>query len=134
MKEHLHILQHSLGLDEYGRGRQYRNHYVTGPGSTDWDACRALVDAGLMKEFPASQLSGGDPIFTVTEAGIAFVAKNSPKPPKVSRSRARYLRFLEFGDGFQSFLDFCRWDTAPERRWNTGRSRRTSLEPDFSPF
>lgn len=29
----LNILQHSLGLDEYGRGTPYRNHFVTGEGS-----------------------------------------------------------------------------------------------------
>jgi hypothetical protein len=32
---HLHILRHSLGLDDEGRGNQYRNYYcaaVTRPG------------------------------------------------------------------------------------------------------
>lgn len=38
---------------------------------------------------------------------------------KPSKSRARYLRFIEYGDGFNSFLDFCRWDANPERSWNT---------------
>ena len=37
MDSKLHILQHSLGLDKYGDGNQYRNHFVTGPGSTDFD-------------------------------------------------------------------------------------------------
>ena len=35
-----------------------------------------------------------------------------------SRSKRRYLRFLEYGDGFKTFLDFCRWDAMPERSWN----------------
>lgn len=118
MKEHLHILQHSLGLDQYGQGRQYRNHFVTGPETDNYPACRALVEAGLMYERTGNALTGGDPCFAVTLAGIEFVALNSPKPPKVSRSRARYLRFLEFGDSFSSFLDFCRWDADPERSWN----------------
>lgn len=118
-QQHLHILQHSLGLDAYGQGRQYRNHFVTGPGSKDWDACRALVDAGLMTENKGHELlTAGDSVFYVTEAGKDYVAANSPKPPKVSRSRARYLRFLEYGDSFSNFLEFCRWDAEPERSWN----------------
>jgi len=118
----LHILQHSLGLDQYGEGRQYRNHFVTGPGSKDWDDCRALVNAGLMTENKGHELlTAGDSVFYVTPAGIDFVALNSPPKPKVSRSKQRYQRFLEYGDGFESFLDFCRWDSAPARSWNTGR-------------
>jgi hypothetical protein len=99
MKEHLHILQHSLGLDEYGQGRQYRNHFVTGPGSKDWDACRALTDAGLMTENKGhALLPVGDSVFYVTPAGIDFVATNSPKPPKVSRNRRRYAAFMDLTD------------------------------------
>ena len=32
------------------------------------------------------------------------------KVRKLTRSQKRYLRFLEYGDGFESFIDFCRWD------------------------
>lgn len=39
------------------------------------------------------------------------------KVRKLTRSQIRYHRFLEFGDGFDSFLDFCRWESAPERSW-----------------
>src|SRR6478609_3022343 len=42
----LHILQHSLGLDEHGRGTMYRSHFVTGEGSKDHADCMALVEAG----------------------------------------------------------------------------------------
>ena len=63
------VLRHALGL---GRERTpYRNHFVTGPGSDDFDDCRALVAAGLMKEYRSSPLSGGNPIFAVTAAGRA---------------------------------------------------------------
>lgn len=44
------------------------------------------------------------------------------KVRKPSRYQARYQRFLEYGDGFDSFLDFCYWDAAPERSWNGGRA------------
>jgi len=29
---------------------------------------------------------------------------------KMSRSQARYQRYLEYGDWFDTFLDFCQWD------------------------
>lgn len=67
--EQREILRHALGL---GRGdRDYRNHFVTGPGSTDYPHCEALVAAGLMLRWEGNPLSGGDPIYRVTDAGRA---------------------------------------------------------------
>lgn len=37
---------------------------------------------------------------------------------KPTKSQERYQRFLEYGDGFESFLDFCRWDADKSRSWN----------------
>lgn len=95
----LHILQHALGRDEYGRprsasGEDYRNHYVTGEACDSYAACEEAERQGLMQRHARSALSGGDWVFTVTDAGRAYIAEHSPKPPKVSRSRARYLRWL----------------------------------------
>lgn len=42
------------------------------------------------------------------------------KVRKPSRYQVRYMRWLEYGDGFDSFIDFCRWDAQPERSWNGG--------------
>lgn len=100
-KELLHILQHSLGLDQYGQGRQYRNHYVA--GGDDAKKCRSLVGQGYMQEHQATQLSGGDPVFTVTPAGIDYVSLNSPAPPqkpKLTRSQKRYQEYLAADDWF----------------------------------
>jgi hypothetical protein len=93
----LHILQHSLGVDKFGQGRQYRNHFCTGPGSKDYDDCKSLVAAGLMAEHPGSELTGGDNLFTVTPAGIDYVALHSPPVPpeqKLTRSQRRYRQYL----------------------------------------
>ena len=125
MDSKLHILQHSLGLDKYGGGNQYRNHFATGPNGKDFADCVALAEMGLMKDCGTSSFTGDMHCFVVTPAGIDYVALNSPaRPPvpKVSRSKARYGRFLEYGDMFDSFLDFCRWDSEPERSWNGGRA------------
>ena len=108
MNSKLHILQHSLGLDQYGAGRQYRNHFVTGEGSDDFPLCRELVAEGLMTERAGNELSGGSPVFFVTRAGIDFVAKNSPaKPPekKLTRSQRRYREWLRADCG----LSFAEW-------------------------
>lgn len=74
------ILRHALGL---GRSdREYRNHFVTGPGSTDYPHCEALVKAGFMTRREGSELSGGDLIYLVTEAGRIAVRM---KPRAVMR-------------------------------------------------
>jgi hypothetical protein len=71
------ILRHALGL---GRSsREYRNHFVTGPGSTDYPHCEALVAAGLMTKRPGHALSGGDPIYSVTDAGRTALASASSR-------------------------------------------------------
>ncbi len=29
---------------------------------------------------------------------------------KLTRSQQRYQRYLEYGDSFETFIDFCKWD------------------------
>lgn len=38
---------------------------------------------------------------------------------KITAAQKRYRRFLEYGDCFDSFIGFCRWDAEPERSWNS---------------
>ena len=78
--EQHNILRHALGLSSVGMkssDREYRNHFVTGPGSTDYPHCEALVAAGLMTKRPGHPLSGGDPIYAVTDEGKT-VARSKP--------------------------------------------------------
>jgi hypothetical protein len=113
----LHILQHALGLDEYGQGRQYRNHFVA--GGKDLDYCRQLVGMGYMKEHPATAISGGNPWFSVTPAGIDAVAQFSPEPPKLTRAQKRYRDHLHADAGltFAEGLGIKVPDVEFERRW-----------------
>lgn len=99
--EQLHILQHSLGVDEFGQGKMYRNHFCA--GGEDEDICRQLVDAGYMETFERPYL----PYYncSVTKDGKAAMAEQSPKPPKLSRSQRRYRRFLDHDSG----LSFGEW-------------------------
>jgi hypothetical protein len=108
----LHLLQHALGLDQHGRGTAYRNHFVTGEGSDDHSDCIALVAYGFMTMRTGSELSGGDDIFRVTDAGRDAVAAQSPKAPKIPRAKQRYLDYLE-ADSSSSFIDWLRWNTRP---------------------
>ena len=63
----LEIMQHALGVQR-GR-REFRNHFVTGPGSTDYADCEVLVSLGMMTKRNGSQLTGGDPCYHVTDSG-----------------------------------------------------------------
>ena len=102
----LDILQHALGRDEFGQRRRaatedYRNHFCTSEGGSDWELCEEAVRAGLMTKHPPSAISGGDWIFVVTPNGKAHVDYASPKPPKVSRSQARYRAWLDADCGMK---------------------------------
>ncbi|QCP88280.1 hypothetical protein EYE35_21165 [Cereibacter sphaeroides] len=69
MSQHqIKLARHALGLPNR-RKQSYRNHFVTGPGAPDYEAWEAMVADGLAKKFPASALSGGDPVFILTPRG-----------------------------------------------------------------
>ena len=66
------------------------------------------------KRMSSSDLTGGGSCFYVTEKGRLWVVKNSPDPPKLSRAKLRYRRYLDCGECFESFIAFCRYDAARE--------------------
>ncbi len=107
----LRILQHALGVDQYGRGHHHRNYFVTGEGSADYGHCLQLVDAGLMTRTPGTAITGWDDLFCATPEGIDYVAQHSPAPPKLTRSQKRYLEFLNADSG----LSFAEWIGAPRK-------------------
>jgi hypothetical protein len=101
----LEILQHALGLDQYGRGSEYRNRFVTGPGSADFDRCRELVGRGFMEDHGTHALYGGSHLFAVTDTGRRYVRGQSPRPPKLTVGQRRYQRYLDADCG----LSFGEW-------------------------
>lgn len=104
----LHILQHSLGVNQYGQGEQFRNHFCTGPRSTDYQTCKEAVSLGLMVEREKVAMYGGDSVFFVTPKGVDHVALNSPAEPpkpKLTRSQQRYRDYLHA----ESSLSFPEW-------------------------
>jgi hypothetical protein len=106
----LHILQHALGLDDYGQGSAYRNHFVASPSSAiTWAMCMAHVEAGRMVRHEPREMFGGEDCycFVVTEPGRQYVREHSPRPPRVhlTRSQRRYREFLQSDSG----LSFGEW-------------------------
>jgi len=113
--EQLHILQHSLGLDEYGRGTFYRNRFVTGEGSKDHADCIALVEQGFMSRIANVKLFGGSDCFTVTEEGKRAAVLESPAPPRLTRSQQTYRDWLNY-DSDMPFIEYAKWKSRERRR------------------
>lgn len=63
------IMTHTLGLNRSLSA--FRNHFVTGEGSIDYPICERLVASGFMTKRAGNVLSGGDDIYSVTDAGRA---------------------------------------------------------------
>ena len=100
----LEILQHALGVDQYGRGEMYRNHFCA--GGSDEVVCRELVALGYMTSFEREWLPYYNCV--VTDAGKAAMLAESPKPQKLTPSQRRYQRFLDADTG----LKFREWLSA----------------------
>lgn len=105
----LGVLQHSLGLDQYGNGSRYRNHFCAGPGSSDFKLCAQATELGLMVARGPRAITGGDHLFSVTTAGDEFIAQHSPIPPKLTRGQRRYRAYLAVADCFESFGHWLKW-------------------------
>jgi hypothetical protein len=92
----LHVLQHSLGVDGFGRGNHYRNRYVCDPGNPEIESLLAL---GLMEDVTRQVRTSMDGMhcYVVTDAGKRAMFANSPRPPKLTRSEKRWARFVDSG-------------------------------------
>ncbi|MDP9630038.1 UNVERIFIED_ORG: hypothetical protein J2W85_002099 [Ensifer adhaerens] len=110
----LHILQHSLGADEYGRGGGYRDHFVTGEGSNDHADCMELVEAGFMTRRATIEMYGGDDFFRVTEEGKLAMLQYSPQPPKLTKGQQRYQDYLD-ADCSMTFIEYLKYRDARDR-------------------
>jgi len=98
----LHILRHSLGLDDNGHGNQYRNYFCSGKDCDGFDDLLALCRMKLMRPLGHQ---GANEYFAVTDEGIKAALKDVVYP-KLTRSQIRYQRFLnaDLGISFGEFL------------------------------
>lgn len=109
--EQLRILQHSLGVEQYGRTPKgftpyTRNHFCA--GAEDEPICRELIALGYMQQHRTTEVF---PDFncSVTELGKKAMREASPQPPVLSRSQRRYRNFLD-ADLDCSFREYLRID------------------------
>jgi hypothetical protein len=109
--EQLQILQHSLGVDQYGQGKQYRNYFCAGEGTADYAVCRELVQMGYM--WQGHRMNESDIIFHVHEQGKSAMRGHSPLPPTLTRSQQRYRDFLKSDSGL-SFYEWLTYKSTPE--------------------
>lgn len=109
------LMQHCCGLSN----GEKRNFFGTSKGYPDSDEFEKLVSIGLAVSHKPPSWSGDTALYTLTDEGKRVAAETMPKPKKLTRGQQRYQRYLEYGDCFDSFVDFCRWDVDPERSWNT---------------
>jgi len=109
----LEIIQHALGADKYGRRpRDSRNFFCA--GEADESDCKALVEKGLMKQHKRTELY---PYFncSVTDDGINAMLRESPAPPKLTRSQKRYQSFLDADSGM-SFREWIKHEAAANEK------------------
>jgi hypothetical protein len=99
-------LLHMLGLDA-DHCVPWRNHYVTGENDP---AIMAGIAAGYIE--PARSpgfLPAEDRVYRATPAGIeAAITENKRRNPKPSRSKARYLHWINVSDVYWP-MKFGEW-------------------------
>jgi len=105
MDKTLHVLQHALGLDQYGRGAGHRNYFVTDCGTTDWPTCVMAAADGLMTQTKGNAITGGGDVFRVTPAGMVWVQQHSPKAPTLTRAQRTYREWSRHDNG----MTFGEW-------------------------
>lgn len=82
----------------------YRNHYA----SDQTEDIKALCAAGLIRDHGEQPIASGLRYYTVTPAGLQAMHKQSPKPPKESKSKSRYAKWLKVADAYGN-MTFGQW-------------------------
>ncbi len=129
----LSILQHTLGLDQYGqppKGRVpcsdddfpncYRNNYVIGEESPDFATLCDLVTCGLMTDAGAKEILGGMHVFHATQRGFEAVRRYSPRPPKQTKAQRRWQHFRDVREAWG--LTFKEYLNSPARKESEARA------------
>lgn len=73
-KDQLKILQHSLGVDEFGEGSMYKNHFCA--GGDDVPICDSLVATGLMA-CNSPCVGSSYQLYSVTDEGKRLMKEKS---------------------------------------------------------
>jgi hypothetical protein len=112
-KRQLEIIQHAVGADEFGKRKQSDNRNFFCAGPEDEPDCQALIELGYMQRHRTTELF---PYFncSVTGDGINAMLRESPPPPKKTRSQLRMEEYRSFSDAydctFREFLNIIKTD------------------------
>lgn len=92
----------------------------TGRYVTDDARVIEMADRGLLKDYGPQNLAGGMHYFTMTSAGRKALSdwratQPVKAPVKVTRSRQRYLDYIEVADCFDGFLSYLNYLTRKRR-------------------
>lgn len=120
----LHVLQHTLGVNKYGQGTQYRNHFCCAPGYSDYETCYSLAKQGYMIHRGSSILPERNVFFHATPEGRAAMARDSPEPPKLTRSQRRYQQYHNSGAA-----DAYGWNFGDWLKYEEARRKERALDP-----
>lgn len=72
------LARHALGLS-HKRKVSYRNYFVTGKGSCNYDHWVAMVAMGAASQRKGNDLSGGDDVFWLTRDGAEYALNDGEK-------------------------------------------------------
>lgn len=102
-EKQLHILRHTIGLDQKGKGTEYRNYYCAQVSDPE---CEALCELGLMQRRRKIN-DDQDQYYHVTEAGrIMAQPRESEREKPLTKSQLRYRHYLhsELNMSFKEYL------------------------------
>lgn len=109
-KNQIEIMKHTISDPK-------RNWFGTGYGCQDSTDFEELVKLGLAGSRKAADWMGDEVIYSLTQKGKDYLDQlPKPKVKKITRSQARYQRYTEWSDCFESFLDFCYWDAKNQKQ------------------
>lgn len=94
-------------INYYGVPAEYgRMVVVNGSAGVIAKDCGNYIGVNFDKDKPGV-ISSCHPTWKVEYKGIGKVRQ-------LTKAQDRYQRYLEYGDGFDCFIDFCRWDSDDE--------------------
>lgn len=106
--EQLDIMRHALGMNY--EPRQHRNYYCASlVDGKPTEAIGELVVAGLMAA-GTSINEGAMQYFVVTPEGHKVVHDHAPPRPKLTRSQARYERYLRTAGDVMTFREYLAYE------------------------
>lgn len=76
--EQRELARHALGLPNRKKTSN-RNHFVCGPGHSDYDNWMSMTENGCARRWASSMMTGGDNLFRLIRAGAELALNKGEK-------------------------------------------------------